>query len=176
MHISNFRPVKRVTDVVRVFHRVVQEMDGVRLVMVGEGPERMSAVGVAKQLNVLDKITFIGSLDNVEDLLPCAHVLLQPSEHESFGLVSLEAMSCEVPVVATRSGGITEVVEHGVCGFLCDVGNIEEMAGNVLRLLKDESLRQAMGRNGRRRAIEKFHVENIVTQYEQLYYDILSRP
>lgn len=175
MHISNFRPVKRVTDVVRVFHRVVQEMDGVRLVMVGEGPERMSAVGVAKQLNVLDKITFIGSLDNVEDLLPCAHVLLQPSEHESFGLVSLEAMSCEVPVVATRSGGITEVVEHGVCGFLCDVGNIEEMAGNVLRLLKDESLRQAMGRNGRRRAIEKFHVENIVTQYEQLYYDILSR-
>lgn len=174
MHVSNFRPVKRVTDVVRVFKRVADSVPA-RLVMVGEGPEKMSAVGVARQLGVLEKIRFLGNHENIEDILPCADLVLQPSEHESFGLVPLEAMACRVPVVATRSGGICEVVEDGVTGCLCEVGDIEAMTARSIEILTNPKLAAEMGRHGRERALTRFDRDTIVAQYEALYKEVLTQ-
>jgi len=173
MHISNFRPVKRVTDVVRVFKRVLDHMDA-RLVMVGEGPERMAAVGVAKQLGISDRIKYVGNYESIESIIPCADLIIQPSEHESFGLVPLEAMACRVPVVATASGGIVEVIEHGVSGYLCDVGDIEHMAQCVIESLSDEEKAREMGLRGQERALSGFRREEIVSQYEALYEEVLA--
>lgn len=174
MHISNFRPVKRVTDVVRVFKRILDRVPA-RLIMVGEGPERLSAVGVAKQLGITDRITYLGSYENIEYLLPAADLIIQPSEHESFGLVPLEAMCCETPVLATRSGGIVEVVEDGVTGCLCEVGDIESMAQCALDILLTPGKKEAMGKKGRERAIRCFSKDAITAQYEALYAESLEQ-
>ena len=173
MHISNFRPVKRVTDVVRVFKKILDEIDAI-LVMVGDGPERMSAVGVAKQLGISDRIKYLGTYENIENILPCADLVFQPSEHESFGLTPLEAMACEVPVLGTRSGGIVEVVEHGVTGYLAEVGDIDMMAQYALEILTDEERAVEMGRMGRIRASERFSKSEIIDQYESLYRDVMN--
>ena len=173
MHVSNFRPVKRVTDVVRVFKKVSDAVPS-RLIMVGEGSERMSAVGVAKQLGVMDKIRFVGNQENIEEILPCADLIVQPSEHESFGLVPLEAMACGIPVVATRSGGICEVVEDGVTGHLCEVGDIEAMATRAIEILRDTSLAKRMGALGRERALRVFDRDRVVSEYEALYEEVLA--
>jgi N-acetyl-alpha-D-glucosaminyl L-malate synthase BshA len=172
MHISNFRPVKRVTDVVRAFKKISDRIPS-RLVMVGEGPERMSAVGVAKQLGVSDKIKYLGNIDNIDTLIPCADLIFQPSEHESFGLVPLEAMACGVPVLATASGGICEVVKHGVTGFLCEVGDTEAMVEYAIKILSDPAFAKEMGRKGRERVQEMFTEEKIVAQYEALYAELV---
>lgn len=171
MHISNFRPVKRVTDVVRAFKKISDHVPA-KLVMVGEGPERLSAVGVARQLGITDKIQYLGVQEDIEGLLPCADLVFQPSEHESFGLVALEAMACEKPVIGTASGGIREVVEHGVTGFLCEVGDIDAMAKYAVEILTDTQRAKKMGASGRRRAAEMFSKENIVLQYEELYREL----
>ena len=176
MHISNFRPVKRVTDVVRVFKRVLDKNVNARLIMVGDGPERMSAVGVAKQLGITDRITYLGIYEHIEAILPCADLIFQPSEHESFGLVPLEAMSCQVPVLGTASGGITEVVEHGVTGYLASVGDIETMADYAVDLLTHPERARAMGVAGRERAIRLFHKDLIIPQYEALYEQVMAAP
>ncbi|MCF6285991.1 MAG: N-acetyl-alpha-D-glucosaminyl L-malate synthase BshA, partial [Candidatus Hydrogenedentes bacterium] len=173
MHISNFRPVKRVTDVVRVFKRVLDQMDAT-LVMVGEGPERMAAVGVAKQLGISDRIKYIGNHENIESIIPCADLVIQPSEHESFGLVPLEAMACRVPVVATASGGIIEIIEHGVSGYLCEVGDIEHMAQCAIEILSDPKRADAMGQCGQERAMSGFKRDDIVAEYEALYAEVLA--
>lgn len=174
MHISNFRPVKRVTDVVRVFKRVLDKMPA-RLIMIGDGPERLSATGVAKQLGIADRIQYLGNCENVEDLLPCADLLLQPSEHESFGLVPLEAMACEVPVIVTNSGGVAEVVDHGETGFLCEVGDIETMAQYAMEILNHPEQAREMGRRARAHVIARFPRDVIVGQYEALYEEVLER-
>lgn len=173
MHISNFRPVKRVTDVIRVFKKVLDHVPA-RLVMIGDGPERISAVGVAKQLDVADRVDFLGVQEQIESLIPCADLMCQPSEHESFGLVPLEAMACEVPVLATASGGICEVVADGVCGYLCEVGDIETMAARALDILTSPGRGREMGRQGRERARRLFSKETIVSQYEDLYRALLE--
>jgi N-acetyl-alpha-D-glucosaminyl L-malate synthase BshA len=173
MHISNFRPVKRVTDVVRVFHKILNHVNA-RLVMVGEGPERMAATGVAKQLGIADRIRYLGNYSEIEAILPCADLIIQPSEHESFGLVPLEAMASGVPVLATSSGGIVEVVEHGVTGYLCDVGDIESMSQHAVEILSDPALAKRMGQQGRDRALRLFDKKNIVPQYEALYAEVLA--
>ncbi len=175
MHVSNFRPVKRVTDVVRVFRRINEEIPS-RLIMVGEGPERMSAVGVAKQLGIADRIKYLGNQENIESLLPCADLVIQPSEHESFGLVPLEAMACCVPVVGTRSGGIVEVIEDGVTGILCEVGDIDAMATRSIAILSDPEAAQRMGQMGQHRVRERFSRDRIVGQYEALYEELISAP
>lgn len=172
MHISNFRPVKRITDIVRVFNKVLQEVNA-RLIMVGDGPERMSAVGVARQLGIMDKITFLGTYESIEHIIPCADLIFQPSEHESFGLTHLEAMACEVPVLGTNSGGVVEVVEHGVSGYLAEVGDIDAMAKHAIELLTDEAKATEMGRRGRERAITRFAKNDIVDQYEALYCEFV---
>lgn len=174
MHVSNFRPVKRVTDVVRVFKRISDRIPA-RLVMVGEGPERMAAVGVARQLGVMDRIRFLGNHENIEDILPCADLVFQPSEHESFGLVPLEAMACGIPVLATASGGIVEVVIDGETGYLCEVGGIETMATRALELLSDPEKARAMGQRGRELALSRFSSDIIVPQYEALYAEVIAR-
>lgn len=174
MHISNFRPVKRVTDVVRVFKKILDAVDA-RLIMVGEGPERMAAVGVARQLGIADKIQYLGTHGQIETLIPCADLLIHPSEHESFGLVPLEAMACGVPVIGTNSGGIAEVVEDGVSGYLCEVGDIENMAARAIDLLTHPEKSREMGRRGRERASARFSRDPIIDQYEALYEEIRTQ-
>jgi L-malate glycosyltransferase len=173
MHISNFRPVKRVTDVVRAFKKIVDQVPA-RLVMVGDGPERMSAVGVAKQLGIRDQITYLGNHPEIEQILPCADLVFQPSEHESFGLVPLEAMGCEVPFIGTASGGVCEVVEHGVTGYLCEVGDTDTMAQHAIDILTHPDKAREMGRRGRERAISLFGQDMIVSQYEELYREVVG--
>ena len=174
MHISNFRPVKRVTDVVRAFKRILDEVDA-RLVMVGEGPERMAAVGVARQLGVQDKIKYLGNYEDIENIIPCADLIFQPSEHESFGLVPLEAMACGLPVVTTNSGGIVEVVTQGETGYLCEVGDIECMARDAIKILSNPEHAREMGEKGRARALTVFDRDLIVGQYEALYEEVIAQ-
>ncbi len=174
MHISNFRPVKRVTDVVRAFSRMLEHVNA-RLLMVGDGPERLSAAGVAKQLGITDRITYLGNVGSIEDLLPAADLVFQPSEHESFGLVPLEAMACEVPVLATASGGVMEVVVHGVTGFLCGVGDIDAMVRHGVEILTDPEAAKAMGRRGRAHVLAHFPKDRIVGEYEAVYEEVLRK-
>ena len=168
MHISNFRPVKRVTDIVRAFKKISDRVPS-RLVMVGDGPERISAVGVAKQLGITDRISWIGVHEDIHSIIPCADLIFQPSEHESFGLVPLEAMACEVPVLCTASGGICEVVEDGVHGYLCEVGDTDTMAARAIEILTDPALARRMGEAGRRHVMDRFAKDKIVLEYERLY-------
>ncbi|MFA6241342.1 MAG: N-acetyl-alpha-D-glucosaminyl L-malate synthase BshA [Candidatus Hydrogenedentales bacterium] len=175
MHISNFRPVKRVTDVVRVFKKVSDRVPA-RLVMVGDGPERLSAVGVARQLGIADKVRFLGNHENIETLIPCADLIIQPSEHESFGLVPLEGMACEVPVIGTESGGVCEVIVNGETGYLCEVGDIESMAARAIEILTDTEKAREMGKRGRERVITHFGKDQIVSQYEDMYRELVAQP
>jgi len=175
MHISNFRPVKRVTDIVRAFKRVLDHVPA-RLVMLGDGPEKISADGVARQLGITNKIKYLGVVENIETVLPCADLIFQPSEHESFGLVPLEAMACGIPVIGTSSGGITEVVQHGVTGYLCEVGDIETMAKCAIQLLTNPQQAHDMGQEGRKRATNLFSKEQRVKEYEDLYAELLEPP
>jgi glycosyltransferase involved in cell wall biosynthesis len=132
-------------------------------------------MGVARQLGITDRITCLGNVEHVEAVLPAADLVFQPSEHESFGLVPLEAMACEVPVLVTASGGITEVVEHGVSGYLCEVGDIDAMARYGVEILSDPARAKEMGRRGRAQAVHKFSPERIVGEYEALYENLILR-
>ncbi len=172
LHISNFRPLKRIMDVIRIFEIVVAQHSA-RLIFAGDGPERSMAEKYCRENGLMDKVMFLGKLDNVPDLMGCTDVLLLPSEFESFGLVALEAMSCEVPVVATNVGGIPEVVIHGETGFLGELGDVQTMAAYVLRILKDSDLKAHMAAAGRRRAVEVFEQRKIVPLYEQYYEKVL---
>ena len=174
LHISNFRPLKRIMDVIKIFE-LVQAKRPSKLVFVGDGPERSGAEKYCRDNHLCDHVLFIGKQDNVPSLMGCTDTLLLPSETESFGLVALEAMSCEVPVVATRVGGLPEVVEHGETGFLADLGDVEAMANYVLQIVDDPSLMKRLGKNGRQRAIECFDQRRIVPHYEEYYQSVLDR-
>ncbi len=173
MHISNFRPVKRVTDVVEVFARVAQVMEA-RLIMIGDGPDQPKAFHLAQELGVADRIKFIGVVDQVAPYLRAADLLLLPSETESFGLVALEAMASGVPVIASDVGGIPEVVEHGVCGYLAPLGDVDKMAEYAIQVLSDCDRRREFARSAARRAAVQFDYRQIVPQYEAIYERILS--
>jgi N-acetyl-alpha-D-glucosaminyl L-malate synthase BshA len=160
--------------VVRVFKKVLDQTSA-RLVMVGDGPEHLAATGVARQLGVSDHITYLGNCENIEEVLPCADLVIQPSEHESFGLVPLEAMACEVPVLVTASGGITEVVQHGETGFLCEVGDIDAMARYAVQALTEPELAASMGRKGHAHVLRHFSRDVAVKRYEALYEEALAR-
>src|SRR5262252_1095129 len=167
-HISNFRPVKRVEDVVSVFAQVRQHHKA-RLLMVGDGPERPKAEWLARTHGVADDVIFVGKQNDMSQFLAISDVLLLPSELESFGLVALEAMACEVPVIATRVGGIPEVVRHDIDGFLYSVGDINSMADGCLLILQNLTTREALGKAGRERATREYCASKIVLQYEDLY-------
>lgn len=173
MHISNFRPVKRLEDVIRIFARVTQELPS-RLLLVGDGPDRGRAQLLADELGVSSKVLFLGKQESVAELLACADLLLLPSTSEAFGLVALEAMACGTPVVATDVGGIPEVVTHGETGYLAPIGAIEEMADHAVRLLADPD-RWLEASTAARKAAERFSADLIIPQYESYYHDVLNR-
>lgn len=168
IHISNFRPLKRVEDVLGIF-AIVRKQFKSRLLMVGDGPERPKAEWLGNTLGVANDVLFVGKQNDMSQLLAVSDILLLPSELESFGLVALEAMACEVPVIATRVGGIPEVVRDGVDGFLYDVGDVASMADGCLSILKTPVAREAMGKAARERASHEFSASKIVQQYEDLY-------
>ena len=174
IHISNFRPVKRIEDVVEVFSRVRQKRPA-KLLMVGDGPDRPKAEWLAETRGVSNDVHFLGKWPDLDRLLSVSDVLMLPSELESFGLVALEAMASEVPVIATKVGGVHEVVEDGRDGFLFEVGDTESMADAALMLLEDPERRIEMGRSGRAHAKDMFCHEIIVKQYVELYQRTLER-
>ena len=173
MHLSNFRPVKRLGDIVDAF-AIVREEIPVKLLLVGDGPDRYKAEQRAKEHNISNDVIFLGKQKSIADLFSIADVYFLPSETESFGLSALEAMSCEVPVVATCAGGLTEVVEHAVSGYLCCVGDIIEMAEAIKLLLNDDDRRIAMGKAARKRTIERFGIHEIIAQYESYYRTLVG--
>ncbi len=174
VHISNFRPVKRVQDVVEIFYRVHQTLENSRLLLVGDGPERVRVEQMCREMGICQAITFTGNLPLVEEVLVGADLFLLPSETESFGLAALEALACEVPVIATKVGGVPEVVIEGETGYLLPVGDTEGMPAAALRLLEDESLHRRFARRGREDAIQRFGQDEIVDQYRRLYQKVLS--
>ena len=174
IHVSNFRAVKRPLDCVEILAKVLQEGANAKLIMVGDGPEYSAIHHRAKTLNVLEKVEFVGKQPKIADYLGIADVSLLPSELESFGLAALEAQACEVPVVASRVGGIPEVINEGESGFMSDVGDTEKMSLDVLRLLNDEDLRQKFGKRGRELAISRYSTEKIIPQYINFYEKVLS--
>ncbi len=173
IHISNFRPVKRVEDVIKIFARLRREVDGV-LVLIGEGPMLRKAKELAAELGVQQHVRYLGKQLDIVSILSCADVLLFPSENESFGLAPLEAMACEIPVIATRTGGIPEVVTHGVNGFLAEVGDVETMAKHAIELGLNQELRMRLGKAGRKTAETVFHPNLIIPQYEAFYEQALQ--
>jgi N-acetyl-alpha-D-glucosaminyl L-malate synthase BshA len=175
MHLSNFRPVKRVVDVVRIFAKVVREVPA-QLILIGDGPDRSSAEWLAHDLGIQNKVHFVGKQDRVNELLPLADLMLMPSELESFGLAALEAMACKVPSVATRVGGVPELIDDGVTGLLYEVGDVDGMALGALSLLKDRDRLDAMREAGRKTAQQRFCSSLVVPQYVRYYEQVLGKP
>ena len=173
IHLSNFRPVKRVLDCIRILAEVRNSVPA-RLLMAGDGPERGPAEHLARQLKVDRYVTFLGKQNHVERLIPLAHVLLMPSEMESFGLAALEAMACGVVPVATRVGGVPELITDGEDGYLEAVGDIEAQAARVVALLSDDALHWRLAKAGRWNASERFCTDRIIPQYEQYYKDVVN--
>jgi N-acetyl-alpha-D-glucosaminyl L-malate synthase BshA len=173
LHLSNFRPVKRVVDVVKVFAQVEREIPA-RLVLVGDGPERSAAEWLARDLQIQEKIHFLGKQDRVNELLPLADLLLMPSELESFGLAALEAMACKVPSIATRVGGVPELIDDGVTGLLYRVGDVDAMAQGALGLLGDRARLDAMREAGRKTAQTRFCASLVVPQYVRYYEAVIG--
>jgi N-acetyl-alpha-D-glucosaminyl L-malate synthase BshA len=174
VHVSNFRPVKRPVDCIEIFYRVLQSGVKARLVMVGDGSERTNAEHRARCLGIFDKCSFVGKQPNIVDYLSASDVLLLPSEQESFGLAALEAMACEVPVIASNVGGIPEVVTDGETGYLSEVGDVEKMSADASHLLLDTELRRAMGRRARESAISRYSTDLIIPKYIEFYERILA--
>jgi len=173
VHVSNFRPVKRPADCVEILAKVKNEFPRVRLVMVGDGPERSAVAYLAEKLGVRDDTIFVGKQANIAEYLGVSDIFLLPSELESFGLAALEAHACELPVIATRIGGIPEVVTDNETGYLSDIGDTEKMSADTLRLLNDEELRRTFGERGRALAIERYSTEKIIPQYIAFYEKVL---
>ncbi len=167
VHTSNFRKVKRVDDVVKTFGKVAEKVPS-KLLLVGDGPERHNIEQLCRDLNLCDKIIFLGKQDPIEEILSVCDLFLMPSETESFGLAALEAMACEVPVISSNAGGIPELNIDGVTGFLCKVGDVDAMAKAAIHILSDEHTLTNFKQAAKKRALE-FHIDKIIPLYEELY-------
>lgn len=174
IHISNFRPVKRIADVIKVFDIVRKEVPA-RLLMIGDGPERSNAQYLCRTLKIENLVCFLGKHSSVEQFLSISDLLLLPSEQESFGLVALEAIACEVPVVGSHIGGLPELVTNGEIGYLAAVGDIQTMGHYALRILQDEGVSSHMRAKCRQRAVEVYNAKKIIPLYEKIYQDLSSR-
>ena len=174
VHLSNFRPVKRVLDVIETFARVSRALPA-RLLMIGDGPERSAAEFLAMRLGVGDRVDFVGKQENVNELLPLSDLMLMPSEMESFGLAALEAMACRVPAVATRVGGVPELIDDGVNGLLYEVVDVDGMAAGAISILSDPALLERLSTASRRTAQDHFCASRIIPLYERYYERILSQ-
>ncbi|HUI43026.1 MAG TPA: N-acetyl-alpha-D-glucosaminyl L-malate synthase BshA [Terriglobia bacterium] len=173
VHLSNFRPVKRVADVVEIFARVRREISA-KLLLIGDGPDRSRAEWMAREKNLTKDVIFLGKQNQVQDLLNCADVMLLPSQLESFGLAVLEAMACGVPAVCSKVGGLPEVIRDGVEGYLVEAGDVETMAARSLQILTEPGRLKEMGKAARRRASDKFCSTKIIPLYEDLYRKVLD--
>ncbi len=174
VHLSNFRPVKRVTDTGEIFDQVRKQIPA-KLLLIGDGPDRSKAEWLAVQKGIHKDVLFLGKQDRVHEKLAIADVMLMPSELESFGLAALEAMACKVVPIATRVGGIPELITHGESGFLASVGDVDTMARYAIELLSDESRLTSMGKACRAVAQSRFCSSKIIPQYEEFYRRILER-
>lgn len=174
MHLSNFRPVKRVTDVIEIFARVRRQMPA-RLVLMGDGPDRGAAEYLVRQKKLGGEVIFLGKQDRVHEKLGAADLFLLPSQLESFGLAALEAMACEVPVIATNVGGIPEVVTHGEDGYLVEPGDVETAAKYALEILSRPDRGRSMGRQARVNARKNYCAKDIIPKYEAYYQKVLAR-
>jgi L-malate glycosyltransferase len=174
VHLSNFRPVKRVTDCIEIFDRVRKQIPS-KLLMIGDGPDRSRAEWLAVQKGIHNDVIFLGKQEQVQEKLSLADILLLPSELESFGLAALEGMACEVVPIATRVGGIPELIEHGKSGYLAEVGDVETMARYAIELLSDEKALRQMANASRGVAQSRFCASRIIPQYEEFYRRVLER-
>jgi L-malate glycosyltransferase len=174
VHLSNFRPVKRVTDVIEIFDRVRKKIPA-KLMLIGDGPDRSQAEWLAVQKGIHEQVHFLGKQDRIREKLALCDILLMPSELESFGLAALEGMACEVVPIATRSGGVPEVIDHGVTGYLADVGDVETMSRYAIELLSDESALRAMGKRARATCQARFCTSRIIPLYEDFYRKVLAQ-
>lgn len=175
IHISNFRKVKRVQDVIRSFRLVRDEMEA-KLLLVGDGPEYSNLKQLTEKLGLKEDVLFLGKHNNISELLSIADLMLLLSEKESFGLVLLEAMTCEVPCVGTEVGGIPEVIEHGETGYIVSLGDVSAAAGYAIELLTDEKKLKQFSSKALLRAQKLFHSKEIVRQYIQLYNKVTENP
>jgi N-acetyl-alpha-D-glucosaminyl L-malate synthase BshA len=173
VHTSNFRPVKRVPDTIRIFDQVVKEIPS-KLVLVGDGPDRSECERLCRELHLCDHIKFLGKQDGLVEILNAADLFLIPSQSESFGLAALEAMACGVPVVATSVGGLPELIRHNETGFIAEIGDINRMAKYCIDLLTNERKRTLFSENSRNRAVDLFDKSIIVPMYENFYTKILE--
>jgi N-acetyl-alpha-D-glucosaminyl L-malate synthase BshA len=167
MHMSNFRPVKRIPDIIKAFQLIRKKIPS-KLIMIGDGPERQTAEDLSIELGIHEHVSFIGKIKSAEMVLPCADLFMLPSDAESFGLSLLEAMASGVPAISTDAGGVPEVMVHGKTGFLSKVGDFEDMAKNAVYILEDEKRYQEFKKNAKAQAM-KFDITNILPQYEELY-------
>jgi len=172
VHTSNFRKVKRVEDVVRIFNNV-RKVIPAKLLLVGDGPERNNIEALCRKLNACDDVRFLGKLEAVEEVLSVADLFIMPSEKESFGLAALEAMACEVPVISSDAGGLPELNVNGLTGYVCRIGDVDDMTEKALHVLRDEHL-PTFKNNALERARE-FDVTRILPMYEAFYYKILNQ-
>lgn len=167
VHASNFRKVKRVDDVIKVFAEVRKQMPA-KLLMIGDGPERPATEELAKELNVHDDVRFLGKQEQIEEILLVSDLFLLPSEYESFGLAALEAMAAKVPVISSNTGGLPEINIHEVTGYTTEVGDVKAMSNYAIKILSDEKLLENFKENAYLEAC-KYDLQNIIPQYEKLY-------
>ena len=172
-HISNFRKVKRIPDVIKIFYKIQQQIPA-KLMMVGDGPEKEKAEYLCQELGILDKVIFFGNSNEIDKILSYTDLFLLPSETESFGLAALEAMAWSVPVISSNSGGLSEVNFEGISGYLSHVGNIDEMAENALRILNNDSVLAEFKMNALSVA-KQFDIKNILPLYEDLYQKAINK-
>ena len=172
-HISNFRKVKRIPDIIKIFYNIQKEIPA-KLMMVGDGPEKEKAENLCQELGILDKVIFFGNSNEIDKILSYTDLFLLPSETESFGLAALEAMAWSVPVISSNSGGLPEVNFDGISGYLSDVGNTDEMAENALKILKDEATLRRFKDNALSVA-KRFDIKNILPLYEDLYQKAINQ-
>jgi len=175
IHVSNFRPVKNATQVVEVFHRLRQEGLPVKLLMVGDGPDRAPCEHLARELGVYDDVRFLGKQDPVEEILSIADVFLMPSGSESFGLAALEAMACSVPAICSDVGGLPELLGDRAGGCLCPLGDIDAFTECAHRILTDDALQAHMAEAARARAVDTFDIDTIIPHYEAYYERVRNR-
>jgi len=172
-HISNFRKVKRIPDVIKIFHKIQQQIPA-KLMMVGDGPEKEKAEYLCQELGILDKVIFFGNSNEIDKILSYTDLFLLPSETESFGLAALEAMAWSVPVISSNSGGLPEVNFDGISGYLSQVGNTDEMAENALKILQDDATLNKFKENALSIA-KQFNIKNILPLYEELYQKAINK-
>ena len=175
IHVSNFRPVKNATHVVEIFHRLCQEGLPVKLLMVGDGPDRAPSEHLARELGVYDDVRFLGKQDPVEEILSIADVFLMPSGSESFGLAALEAMACSVPAICSDVGGLPELLGDSAGGCLCPLGDIDAFTECAHRILTDDELQAHMAEAARARAVDAFDIDTIIPHYEAYYERVRNR-